>query len=261
MMDPQARLTEFFRGGDRDFIPHVSVDCSIIGFHQGELKILLLKWKHLNAWSLPGGFVRRGEPLDRAAERVLRERTGLDRIYLQQFRAFGGRDRKEGVLKKVFDALGVEVPRDHWVLSHIVSIGYLALVDFAKVTPTPDFLSEECRWWDLQERPPLLFDHGDMVEEALGTLRAKLGYLPLGFELLPEKFTMPELQRVYETVLGRSLDRRNFQKKILDTGFVERLPERKTGGAHRSPYLYRFTVPDGAVPTRRGLLAEPTLGT
>lgn len=241
-MDPKAHLTGFFGGGDRAFIPHLSVDCSIFGFHGGELKVLLLKWKHLEAWSLPGGYIRRTESLDAAAERVLRERTGLERIYLQQFQAFGETDRREGQTAGVFTAMGVDVPGDHWVLNRVVSIGYFALVDFAQATPTPDFLSEECRWWDIRHRPALLFDHEQMVARALNALRAQVSHRPLGFNLLPEKFTMPELQRVYETVLDRGLDRRNFQRKVLELGFVERLPERKTGGAHRAPYLYCFNV-------------------
>jgi ADP-ribose pyrophosphatase YjhB (NUDIX family) len=248
-MDPEAYLADFFAGGDRAFVPHVSVDCSILGFHEGELKILLLKWKHLDAWSLPGGFVRRGEELDRAAARVLRERAGVDRIYLRQFHTFGGPDRHEEALAPVFAGMGVRVPAGHWVLDRIVAVGYLALVDFEKVTPAPDFLSEDCRWWDIREHPPLLFDHDEMVARALHTLRTELSYLPLGLELLPEKFTMPELQRLYETVLGRALDRRNFQKRMLDLGFVERLPERRTGAAHRAPYLYRFRgAAEGRVP-------------
>lgn len=239
-MTAPSLLAELFGGGDRDLVPHLSVDCTIFGFHAGQMKVLLLKWKHLRAWSLPGGFVRKDEALDRAAERVLQQRTGLERVYLRQFHAFGGTERGEAALIPAFRAMGVEPPAGHWTVSRVVSIGYFALVDFEKAGLTPDAFSEECRWWELGERPPLLFDHDAMVALALETVRTQLDYLPLAARLLPEKFTMPELQRLYETVLGRSLDRRNFQKRILDQGFIERLGERKTGGAHRSPYLYRF---------------------
>ncbi|MEO8619951.1 MAG: NUDIX domain-containing protein [bacterium] len=216
------------------------MDCAIFGFHAGELKILLMKWNHVGQWSLPGGFVRMDEPIDRAAERVLHERTGLEGVYLRQFHAFGGTDRREDALIPVFRAMGVEPPAGHWVTSRVVSIGYFAVVDFAKAGLTPDPFSEECRWWDLHTHPALLFDHDDIVALALETMRRQLDYLPLAANLLPETFTMPELQRLYETVLGKRLDRRNFQKRILDRGFLVRLHERKTGGAHRSPYLYRF---------------------
>ena len=222
------------------FLPHLSVDCAIFGFHAGELKILLVKWKGVDRWCLPGGYVRREESLDGAAARVLEERTGLSRIYLQQFRAFGGTERGEEVLRTIFDRLGIDVPADLWIFGRTVSVGYLALVDFAEVTPREDYLSEEIRWWDVPRRPPLLFDHDEILETALATLRSQVEYRPIGRDLLPEKFTMPELQRLYEAVLGTSLDRRNFQRKMLALGIVERLAERKRGVPHRAPQLYRF---------------------
>jgi ADP-ribose pyrophosphatase YjhB (NUDIX family) len=241
-MDPRIAITEFLAGGDREFIPHLSVDCAILGFHTGELKVLLLRWKHTDAWSLPGGFVRRDEPLDRAAERVLHERTGLERIYLQQFHAFGGTDRHEDAILASLHGWGVTVPDHHWLVSRIISVGYVALVDFAEATPAPDFLSEECRWWDLHDRPALLFDHDAVVDRALETVRTRLASEAIAANLLPATFTMPELQRLYETILGKPLDRRNFQKSILDRGLVERLPTRREGGAHRAPFLYQFAA-------------------
>ena len=122
----------------------------------------------------------------------------------------------------------------------MVSIGYLALVDYAQTAPMPDELSEECRWWEMDQRPQLVMDHDRIVTHALETLRAGSYYLPIGAELLPERFTMPELQRLHEAVLGRALDRRNSQRRMRRSGLVERLPERRTGGTHRAPYLYRF---------------------
>ena len=171
---------------------------------------------------------------------MLRERTGLERVYLRQFHTFGGTDRREDALIPAFKAMGAAAPKGHWTVSRVISVGYFALVDFAKAGLTPDAFSDECRWWDLDDHPALLFDHDAMMQLALETLRTQLDYLPLAANLLPAKFTMPELQRLYETVLGEPLDRRNFQKRILEQGFVVRLKERKTGGAHRAPYLYRF---------------------
>jgi ADP-ribose pyrophosphatase YjhB (NUDIX family) len=235
-----VEIEEFVESGVHGLVPHLSVDCTILGFHEGELKILLLRWKGRDEWSLPGGYVRWDESLEEAASRVLEERTGLSRIYLQQFRAFGGADRGEDALRRIFHQIGVEVPSDLWIFHRVVSIGYLALVDFSEVIPREDRLSDEARWWDVRSRPPLLFDHDEIVSSALATLRTQLEYRPLGENLLPEKFTMPELQRLYEAVLGTSLDRRNFQRKVLEMGIVERLPERKRGVPHRAPYLYRF---------------------
>jgi 8-oxo-dGTP diphosphatase len=236
----EAEIAHSVEADAREFLPHVSVDCAIFGFHGGELKILLVKWKGLGQWCLPGGYVRLAETLDEAAYRVLEERTGLRKIYLQQFRAFGGIDRGENVLRAIFAGLGMEVPPDLWIFERTVSVGYLALVDFADVTPRADHMSEEFRWWDVRDRPPLLFDHDEIVETALSTLRTQLDYRPIGRSLLPEKFTMPELQRLYEAVCDTSLDRRNFQRKMLALGIVERLPERKRGVPHRAPHLYRF---------------------
>ena len=237
---PKEEIVEFLESGVPDLLPHVSVDCAIFGFHGGELKILLLKWKGMDRWCLPGGYVGRSETLDDAASHVLWERTGLKQIYLQQFRAFGGTDRGEDVLRAIFARLGIEAPPELWIFGRTVSVGYLALVDYAEVTPTTDHLSDEIRWWEVRDRPPLLFDHDDILETALTTLRAQLEYRPIGRNLLPEKFTMPELQRLYEAVLGTSLDRRNFQRKMLALGIVERLSERKRGVPHRAPQLYRF---------------------
>ena len=227
-----------------ELVPHVSVDCTIFGFHAGELKILLLKWKGVDAWSLPGGYVRWDESVDEAAHRVLEVRTGLKQIYLRQFRTFGGTGRGEEALHAVLSGLGVELSAELWIFKRIVSIGYLALVDFLEATPRADHLSEEARWWDVRNRPSLLFDHDDIVASALATLRTQLDHRPIGEKLLPERFTMPELRQLHETVLGTTLDPRNFQRKILERGVVERLAERKRGVPHRAPYLYRFRERD-----------------
>lgn len=246
-MDPRDSIAALLTRPDPAFLPHLSVDCAVFGFHAGALKLLLLKSQYLDAWALPGGHVRRDEPVDAAAARILRERTGLERVFLQQFHTFGGVDRGEGaVMRALGAAVGVEVAADHWIAERVVSVGYLALVDAAAATPTPGAGFDECRWWDVRDRPRLLFDHDAISEGALETLRARARYLPLGASLLPEKFTMPELQRLYEAVHGHALDRRNFQKWVLDLGFVERLGERKTGGAHRAPYLYRFVAEPAA---------------
>ena len=235
-------VEDFLQQGYKDFIPHHSVDCVIFGFHDGELKLLLLNWEHLPFWSLPGGYIKRSETIDEAASRILKQRTGLDQIFLQQFYTFGALDRQEEVFYRLTEKMKVSVDEDFWPAHRVISTGYYALVDFSTVTPTPDSLSRECRWWDVQHRPELVFDHDQIVEKALRVLRMQLSYQPVGLNLLPETFTMPELQALYETILGKTLDRRNFQKKILSRGIVQRLEKRKTGKAHRSPYQYRFDV-------------------
>lgn len=241
-MTATKAVEDFLQEGYHAFIPHHSVDCVIFGFHDGELKLLLLNWEHLPYWSLPGGYIKRSESLDEAASRILKERTGLDQIFLQQFYTFGALDRQEEVFYSLIEKLNISVGDDFWPAHRVISTGYYALVDFSTVTPMPDSLSRECRWCDVQNRPALVFDHDKIVAKALRVLRMQLSYQPVGLSLLPETFTMPELQALYETILGKTLDRRNFQKKILSRGIVQRLDKRKTGKAHRSPYLYRFDV-------------------
>jgi 8-oxo-dGTP diphosphatase len=239
-MADRSRSIEFLGDDASAYLPHLAADCVVFGFHEGELKILLTHWARRDRWSLPGGFVRRDESVDDAASRVLSLRTQLEEVYLEQFHTFGALDRRDEPIVQMFadEADGTTAA---WVRERFVSVGYLALVDFSEVTPTADgVLTDECRWWDLRARPPLLFDHDEMVERALRTLRSRLRYSPIGLNLFPDSFTLPELQRLYETVLGRPLDRRNFQKKMLDLGILDRIGERRGEGVRRAPYLYRF---------------------
>ena len=239
-MNKEAALY-FFQEGHKQFMTNVSVDCVIFGFNDNQLKVLLLKWKGVQDWCLPGGFIQKVEHIDRSAQRILQERTNLKDIYLRQFSTFGApkRNASDQVFKG-FAELGVEVPKDSWLFDRFISIGYYALVNFAKVEPTADLLSEAIEWWDLEEIPPLIFDHRSMIDEALKALRLQLDHEPIGRNLLPAKFTLPELQRVYETILDKEIDRRNFRKKILNLGILNKLDERKKGGAHRAAHLYQF---------------------
>ncbi|GAB3260448.1 NUDIX domain-containing protein [Larkinella harenae] len=237
-MNYKKQLEEFFAEADEKCLPGLSIDCVIFGFSNNQLKVLLLRWKQTEEWGLPGGFVYKDESVDVAAQRILKERTGINELFLQQFHTFGGnlRYNRDEISKKL-----------HWPdnstrrwPNRTVSIGYFALVDFSKVTPTADFLTDECRWWEVDSLPALLFDHNKIIEVALKTLRVQLSWQPVGYNLLPEKFTMPELQRLYETILNRPLDPRNFSKKMRALGIIEKLEEQRRGGAFKSPYLFRF---------------------
>lgn len=219
------------------YLSELTLDCVILGFHKDQLKVLLLRWKGTQEWSLPGGPIERRESVDSAASRILQERTGLHHIFLQQFHLFGDVERYKR--EEVKEKLKHLVDPQKW-FERAVTVGYYALVDYSKVTPSPDAFTDECQWWDLREIPRLLFDHNHIIGLALQALRTQLSWQPIGYNLLPEEFTLPELQRLYETILGRTLDPRNFQRKILGLGIVERLNSRRTGGAHKSPYLYRF---------------------
>ncbi|EOZ93613.1 putative Nudix-like regulator [Indibacter alkaliphilus LW1] len=218
-------------------IPQLSLDCVIFGFHDSSLKVLLLKWKDIGEWSLPGGYIKQTESVDDAAIRVLKERTALDKIFLRQFYTFGKVKRYDNELIKKKLA---HLVSDHIWLDRVVSVGYYALVDYEKVFPTPDRFTESCDWVDLDDVPELLFDHNEILTKALKALRLELSFQPIGLNLLPDKFTMPDMLRMYEAILDKKIDPRNFQKKILKTGIVIRLPEVKKGVAHKSPYLYKF---------------------
>jgi hypothetical protein len=129
---------------------------------------------------------------------------------------------------------------DHWLLKRFVSIGYYALVDFTKAIPTPDSISDSCDWFSLDSLPTLMQDHRQIVDKALQVLQANLDHKLIGFNLLPENFTMGDLQCLYETILNKKLIRAAFQRKMLSLGILERVAKKWTGGAHKAPYLYRF---------------------
>ena len=239
--DLLATYQKFLSQGKERFLPNLSIDCVVFGFHENQLKVLLLKWKMIDQWCLPGGFILRSEHIDNSAKRILEERTSLKQIFLRQFQTFGDPQRSDLELtREHLERFDPNLAQEHWLLNRFVSIGYYALVKYKKVKPKPDLFSEDCRWYDVTELPELIMDHNHIVQEALRVLRKQVNSEPFGLNLMPDKFTMPELQRLYETIFGKTLDRRNFQKKMMKLGFIEKLEERKRGGAHKAPFLYRF---------------------
>jgi len=243
-------IEEFLRQGELYYLSHLSIDCVVFGFHDGQLKVLLLQLSDTNEWCLPGGFIQHSEPLDEAAVRTVNQRTGLKNIYLRQFHAFGDPSRQRGNDDaKVFKG----AKPDSWIMKRFITIGYWALVEYSKAVPIPDQFSSQCCWVNVTKVPSLILDHNLILEKALQSLRLSLNDYPVGKDLLSEKFTMPELQRLYETILNRKLDRRNFQKQILSMGILERLKEKKKGGAHRSPFLYRFDKKKYLLALKQGL--------
>lgn len=224
------------------YMPGLAIDAVIFGFHDNCLKILLLEYEHTNLFALPAGFVKKEEDLNNAARRVLLERTGLNNIYLDQFYVFGNRNRHNPApLQKIMKANGLTPQEDHWLLRRFLTVGYYALVDYTRAVPIPDQLSDRCEWYELNNLPELMLDHKDIVQKALKTLRANLDQKLIGFNLMPVSFTMQDLQSLYETVLGEKLLRTSFQRKMLNLGILERFEKKYSGGAHKAPYLYRFT--------------------
>ncbi|HTD41622.1 MAG TPA: hypothetical protein VK671_13430, partial [Mucilaginibacter sp.] len=139
-----------------------------------------------------------------------------------------------------FRATGVRISQDNWLIDQTISVGFYAITDFSLSIPQPDMMSVECEWFDIHNLPELEFDHDEMVKEALHTLRVQLYYYPIGYNMLPEKFTLSEIHALYETLLGKKLDISNFPKKLITLGLLKKLDEKRSIGAHRSPHLYMF---------------------
>lgn len=204
--------------------PALTVDCVIFGLDEGsKLKILLIQRAldpFQGAWALPGGFVDMEEDLEEAALRELQEETGVKDVFIEQLFTFGkpGRD-----------------PR-----GRVISVAYYALVNLAEHPVEAASDADHVEWFELDDLPRLAFDHDRIVEVAVNRLRSKVRYQPIGFELLPEKFTLSQLQKLYETVLGvKQLNKRNFRTRILKMGVLEEVGKQE-GVAHRPAVLYRF---------------------
>ncbi len=218
--------------------PALTVDCVVFGFDGRDLQILLIRRgiePFLGAWALPGGFVRMDEDLEDAARRELAEETGLRDIFLEQLQTFGapGRD-----------------PR-----GRVVSVAWYALVRPDRHPARGDTDASEASWFSTGDLPPLAFDHETILAAALQRLRGKIRYQPIGFELLPERFTLGQLQALYEAILGRPLDKRNFRKKLLSFDFLVPL-DRFATGSHRPARLHRFDRKKYDTLTNRGFLFE-----
>jgi ADP-ribose pyrophosphatase YjhB (NUDIX family) len=226
-----------------DWLPNISVDCVIFGFQENQLKVLLLKFRNSDIWSLPGGFIGREEDVDEAAKRVLWQRTGLENIYLQQFHTFGDLKRNIGAIEKHEEinlAMGRSLDDLSWLSHRYITVGYYALVEYSKVNVTLNNVSDDSAWIDVDDVPELFLDHNQILKTGLAHLRESIDTKLAAFNLLPETFTMSELQQVYETILGKELVRTNFQRKMLSLDILERIEKKYTGGAHKAPYLYRL---------------------
>jgi len=205
--------------------PSLTVDCVIFGLDEGsKLKVLLIQRKNepfKNCWALPGGFVDMDENLEQSALRELEEETGVKNVFIEQLYTFGepGRD-----------------PR-----GRTVSVAYFALVNLAEHPVHAASDAQEANWFEMDDLPPLAFDHDLILQVAVNRLRAKVRYQPIGFELLPEQFTLSQLQKLYETILGvkESLNKRNFRTRILKMGVLREVGKQE-GVAHRPAVLYSF---------------------
>ena len=205
-----------------DNLPHLSIDCVIFGFEKGQLKVLLakrdLELAH-GQWALPGGFIRKYESIDGASERILAERTGV-KLYMEQLKAFGAVDR--------------------YPETRIVTIAYYALVNPEHYHLQPGEDSLDAEWFPINNVPELPFDHNEILKEAYRTLKQKVKHQPVGFELLPKKFTLLQLQELYEAILQVAVDKSNFRRKMTNMGLLVKSGEYQKDVAHRAAQLYHF---------------------
>lgn len=212
-------MTEY----EQYFLLALSVDNVIFGFDDGDLKILLIKRAHppfRNDWALPGGLVHPEENLDSAAVRVLEELTGLRDVFLEQVRAFGEVNRH---------------PR-----GRVITVAYYSLIKINRFKINASSFAEEVKWHSISNLKDLAFDHKNIIRESFDQLKKNVRARPVGFELLPPKFTLTELQHLYESILETDLDKRNFRKKILAMDLLIDMKETQEGVAHRPAKLYRF---------------------
>jgi ADP-ribose pyrophosphatase YjhB (NUDIX family) len=220
---------------------NLSLDCVIFTIKDDQLKVLLTKLSPESNWMLPGGFIYKDEEADLAADRILFHRTGVKNIYLQQFKIFSEPNRFSfKSLYENVDSEGLKKIELSLLPDRVISIGYFALVNFISLHLTGGLFKEEAYWADVKEIPDLVFDHNDIISEALLALRKELFFRPIAYKLLPEKFTMPELQKLHEIILDKTLERSSFQKRMLRLNIYKRLEERREGVAHKRPYLYCF---------------------
>ncbi len=226
-----------------EYLTHIAYDSVIVGFSGDELRILIMEYHNTGLFALPGGFVGVDEDLDQAVRRGLAERTGLTDIYLEQFYTFGNVARfKPEVMATILSANGLNPGTDYptWMLDRFISVAYYALINYKDVVPRPDALSDSCEWYPVDKLPTLILDHNEIVQKAIQTLRDNLDRKLVGGNLLPKKFTMKQLQEVYEAILGIKLRRTTFQRKMLASGVLMRHEKQFSGKAHKAPYLYSF---------------------
>lgn len=201
----------------------VTIDCVIFGFQNSKLEILLVKHAvgiRKGEWGLPGGWIEKKESIDNAASRLLLELTGINDIFLEQLRAFGNPDR--------FPA------------GRVITIGYYALINTELYDIKAGYTASEVAWFRVDEIPNLIYDHNEILQVSLKQLRHRVRQAPIGFNLLPEKFTLLQLMYLYEEILGVSMDKPNFRRKFLQMKLLVDLKEKEQNVSHRAAKLFRF---------------------
>lgn len=206
-------------------IKNLSVDCVVFGFENNNLELLLIKRKRSpekGSWALPGGFTLTSETLDQAAVRILEETSNVKNIYLEQVHTFSDIDR---------------FPK-----RRVITVAYFALINPEKHYIKPGTDTMDVKWYNVNDKINLPFDHYDIFQKAMNQLKRRVRTEPIGFELLPKKFSLTQMQNLYECILGEKLDKRNFRKRILRNKMLIALNEYQTDVAHRAARLYKFDI-------------------
>jgi len=233
-------IIKFLKKANKQFLPNLSIDLVIIGYQNNKLKCLLLQIDE--KWLLPGGYIRINESVDDAAIRILKERTGLDNPHLKFLSVFGNKDRQfKNEWKEFIKNNKLVWKDDYWINNRFVTLTYYSLVNIAEIHPTPGIMDEAIFWFDFDDLPEIWMDHKSILTEARNRLKEDLKHEQLTYNLLPGKFTMPELHQLHQAILEEKLDRSRFQKKILSTGLFDRLPKKtKKNSPGQNPYQYRI---------------------
>jgi hypothetical protein len=201
----------------------ITIDCVVFGFDKGSLEVLMIQHAEgirKGEWGLPGGWIKETESIDTAAHRLLADLTGLDHIYLEQLKAFGAPDR--------------------FPLGRVITIGYYALVKREDYNIKAGFTASDAKWYKIADIPNLIYDHNEIIDFSLVNLRNRVRQAPIGFNLLPEKFTLFELMKLYEEILGVEMDKSNFRRKFLRMKLLNPLDEKQQDVSHRAAQLYAF---------------------
>mgnify|MGYP003110490754 CR=1 FL=1 len=229
---------KFIEQGGKLFLPNLSVDMVIIGFHEEKLKCLLLQIGE--KWLLPGGYIFRSESVEAATVRILQERTGLPDPHFKFLSVFGGEDRNfTEEWRQFLEKDDINFTEDCWLNDRFVTLAYYSLVDFEKTKPVVGNLDSAFAWYGLDELPDMWMDHKKIVLTAKNRLKEDMQQEHLTYNLLPKEFTMPQLHQLHQTILEETLDRSRFQKKMIASGVFERLPKLQKDSPGRKPYQYR----------------------
>ena len=206
-----------------ELIDALSIDCLIFGFQDGQLDVLLIKHAEgisKGKWALPGGWIQYNESVDAAANRLLQSLTGVSNIYLEQFHCFGGIER--------------------YPTKRVITIAYYALVNREGYKLSPGFTASDAQWFNIHDVPKLPYDHTEILNSGFKFLKHKVRHEPIGFNLLPKKFTLHQIQKLYEAILEKELDKPNFRRKLLNMNLLVPCHEKQKDVSHRAASLYRF---------------------